>query len=144
MNASSQRFKQKCGKEKWLEKLQKTCNSYHAIPNTTGGTLPHCLPTFGNRKKKKHRQRPLVGNVLDISQAVTAQGAPQFCTENFVHPEISGSPEPRTFEKIRFSSAWLLKLLKFGKDTPKKCSHNNSVKTGGQLLSTHPGHVLAG
>ena len=107
----------------------------------------HCLtacPPLATEKKKKHRQRPLVGNVLDISQAVTAQGAPQFCTENFVHPEISGSPEPRTFEKIRFSSAWLLKLLKFGKDTPKKCSHNNSVKTGGQLLSTHPGHVLAG
>lgn len=138
-------FAKKCGKENGWKNSKNHAIHTMAIPNTTGGdtaSLPAHL--WQPKKKKHHRQRPLVGNVLDISQAVTAQGAPQFCTENFVNPEISGSPEPRTFEKIRFSSAWLLKLLKFGKDTPKKCSHNNSVKTGQQLLSTHPGHVLAG
>ena len=41
-------------KKKWLEKLQKTCNLYHGnSKHNRGGTLPHCLPTFGNRKKKK-------------------------------------------------------------------------------------------
>lgn len=84
----------------------------------------HCLtacPPFGNQKKK-HRQRL---GLLDISQAVTAQGA------------------PRTFEKIiPFFQVPL--LLKFGKDTPKKCSHNNSVKNWTTTPIHPPSHVLAG
>ena len=119
----------------WLKKWLKNSNkNIQKIPwqfqTQPGGTLPHCLPTFGNRKKKHHRQRPLVGT----PRYFPGRNCPRCASI------LDGKFLPPWNFRPRVPGAW-----NFWKNIPcfqvpgplvtkvwerytKKCSHNNSAK----------------